>query len=109
MTAGAAEHPAAGAELLEAAAHYENLATGLGHELFAMVAEAVREIEARPGIWPPLSGVDGPVTVRTRSTRKFPYRVIFAFHEGQIVILAYAHERQRPGYWRSRLEDVPEP
>jgi len=32
----------------------------------------------------------------------FPYSVIY-FVEAAIIIVAVAHDRRRPGYWRERL------
>jgi hypothetical protein len=34
---------------------------------------------------------------------RFPYRVYFRSRESGLVIVAVAHYRRRPGFWRSRL------
>jgi hypothetical protein len=34
--------------------------------------------------------------------RRFPFSVIYAHEEATIVIVAVAHQRRRPGYWRER-------
>lgn len=36
---------------------------------------------------------------------KFPYQLIYVVREGEIFVLAYAHEARRPGYWAHRLAD----
>ena len=33
---------------------------------------------------------------------KFPFSVVYAVRETEIVILAVAHFKRRPGYWRER-------
>ena len=35
--------------------------------------------------------------------RRFPYQVVFIELKKYIRVLAVAHERRRPGYWRERL------
>ena len=50
----------------------------------------------------------GPVLVRDARVRhlpiqRFPYRVIYRLGDEQLVIIAFAHTRRRPGYWRVRL------
>ena len=36
---------------------------------------------------------------------RFPYRVVFLETEPEILVVAVAHERRRPGYWRARLPE----
>jgi hypothetical protein len=45
----------------------------------------------------------GELTFRQAFIRRFPYKVIFLERPDEIMILACAHSRQRPGYWRRRL------
>lgn len=35
--------------------------------------------------------------------RQFPYRLVYMVVSDEIVIVAVAHERRRPGYWQDRL------
>ena len=102
MTRPAAEHPAAGAELLAAAEYYESLVPGLGYEFMVSIAEAVRSIEDRPTSWPPVVGGPRGAEVRSRSARAFPYRVVYVHHRPGATVLTYAHDRRRPGYWSYR-------
>jgi hypothetical protein len=41
--------------------------------------------------------------IRTWHLGKFPYRLVYAVRGGEILVLAYAHESRRPGYWAHRL------
>lgn len=34
----------------------------------------------------------------------FPYRVIFCEEAEHVVVYAVAHTKQRPGYWRKRVD-----
>jgi len=106
VTAIHPEHPEAGAELFAAAEHLERIEPGLGHALFDVVAEAIASIEEYPDGWPPLVGWDREPVVRSKATKRFHYRVVYFVREGEPVILAYAHEKQRPGYWKHRFTDM---
>lgn len=106
MTAEHPEHPAAGAELFAAAERYERVQPGLGSALFDRVAEAIEAIELYPEGWPIYPGWDRQPLVRTKGTKRFRYRVVYFLRDGEPVILAYAHERQSPGYWMQRYDDM---
>lgn len=106
MTSVHREHPEAGAELFAAAEYFERVEPGLGHVLFRVVADAIASIEEFPDGWPPLPGWDGEPVVRSKATKRFHYRVVYFVRDGEPVILAYAHERQRPGYWKHRVGDM---
>src|ERR1700687_3886545 len=62
------------------------------------VNQAINKILAAPHRWP----------LGSHGTRKaklpcFPFAVIYLESENRIQILAVAHGRRRPGYWRNRL------
>ena len=93
-------HPAARAELLEAAEHYEEQASGLGEQFIDEVERAVRFIEEHPGLG---FSIDDRGELRRWTLRRFPYHVIYRTAFETLYILAIAHQRKRPGYWRARL------
>lgn len=41
--------------------------------------------------------------VRSASVPDFPYRIIYFVTRDELVLIAYAHERRKPGYWKRRL------
>jgi mRNA-degrading endonuclease RelE of RelBE toxin-antitoxin system len=41
--------------------------------------------------------------LRAKRIEGFPYRVVYLVQADMVVIVAYAHEKRRPGYWRTRL------
>jgi hypothetical protein len=96
------ELPAARAEYLDAVAFYENLRAGLGRELIDRFEEAVRAIRDDPTAWPRVDGGVGDVGLRSHRVTAFPFRIVYFASERSIHIVAYAHERRRPGYWLSR-------
>lgn len=54
--------------------------------------------------WPLLRGWDREPIVRPKSVAGFPYGVIYYATDSEIVIVAYAHEKRRPGYWKHRVK-----
>ena len=86
-------------ELREAVQWYEARRPGLGGEFFDAVADTLELIEVRPEI--------GSVTSADRQTRRvlvprFPYQIVYRLRPDEIVIVAVAHLKRRPGYWQTR-------
>ena len=86
-------------ELIDAVRWYEARRPGLGGEFFDVVAEMLTRIEARPEV--------GSVSRHDPQTRRmlvprFPYQVVYCLTPTEIVIVAVAHLKRRPGYWKSR-------
>lgn len=55
-----------------------------------------------------IPGAAGPVRsskvdLRRFVLHRFPYVIVYLVDPGEIVVLAVAHTRRRPGYWRRRL------
>ena len=90
-------------ELQEAAAWYERERRGFGMALLERVAETVERIRESPEGFSRAPGVPPDLHVRRALVQRFPYAVVFVGLEDEIRILAIAHGRRRPGYWRERL------
>lgn len=93
--------PEAEAELRAAAEWYDDRA-GLGDDLVAEVLAATSKIVAMPGAFAPAHGVRADVGAREATVKRFPYRVVFVELEQEVRVVALAHVRRRPGYWRDR-------
>ena len=44
--------------------------------------------------------------LRVRRVTRFPYSLVYLSLEGNILIIAVAHHKRRPAYWKSRLRNV---
>ena len=86
-------------ELTEAVRWYERQRRGLGSDLFDAVATSVSRIESNPELGTPISS-DG-LTRRVLVSR-FPYQIVYRLRRVEIVIVAVAHLKRRPGYWFDR-------
>jgi len=89
------------AELTEAAGWYESREALLGQDFLDQVTACFEQIEADPTRFAPDESF-GDRVVRTCMVDRFPYRVIFEVRSEEVAILAIAHHRRRPGYWRER-------
>ncbi|NCO61164.1 MAG: plasmid stabilization protein [Deltaproteobacteria bacterium CG_4_8_14_3_um_filter_51_11] len=91
-------HEDAEAEMIEAAQFYEERSSGLGLSFLDAVEEAVNVICENPKAYPLLSDA-----IRRKIVKRFPYGVIFAVEHDRIRVVAIAHLKRRPEYWRYRL------
>ncbi|PII84773.1 hypothetical protein BMH32_13460 [Leucobacter sp. OLJS4] len=103
MTAAQWEHPDA-VEEFDAAAHwYESQRPGTGLKLLDRAREARREIADWPDAARLFARTDDGAVIRSKDIRGFPYRILYALLPDAIVIVAYAHEHRKPGYWARRI------
>lgn len=94
---------AAAAEALDAARWYEAHRPGLGDEFIAAVMAAGAQIAANPTAWPVWQPRAGrPIPIRRYVIQRFPFALLYQVLEDAIEIVAIAHSRRRPGYWRGR-------
>lgn len=89
----------ASAEFGEAVRWYETRRSGLGGEFFDAVVSTVALIEANPEIGTTLSR-DGQT--RRVLVARFPYQVVYRLRRTEIVVVAIAHLKRRPDYWKNR-------
>jgi plasmid stabilization system protein ParE len=93
----------ADSELAEAAQHYatENVTVAL--RFVERVVATVAEIRKAPHAWPLDPNVPSSLGVRRRVVPGFPYLVLYKDYPTEVVVVAIAHGRREPGYWRKRL------
>ncbi len=91
-------HPEATEELEDAISFYEAQKPGLGQDLLTEVEKAVSQVQQFPSI-----GVRyGQPPFRQWVLRRFPYLVFYLELPEAIWILAVAHGKRKPGYWKDR-------
>ena len=92
-------HPDAEQEFIETAAYYERNVTGLGERFGREVRHAIERLLDHPEIGAPLDA-----SLRRLTLIRFPYVLIYSFSPDVLRVIAVAHTRRRPGYWRSRAK-----
>jgi toxin ParE1/3/4 len=93
-------HPAADAELWAAADWYDEQEPDLGTRFEADVRAAIVQIAGRPRAWKPWP--ENPA-VRIFSLWRFPFHIPYVLEGSRIIVLAVAHAKREPGYWRDRM------
>ena len=85
-------------ELEDAIQYYEDADPGLGLRFYSEVRNAIERIKLFPEAWQPISK-------RTRQcrTKVFPFGIIYSIRGDEIVVVAVAHLKRRPGYWKDRV------
>ena len=91
-------HPDAERELLEAETWYRDRSEVAAQAFALEVDRAIDAIAAAPERWPV-----HPFGERRFILSRFPYSILYRMRAEEIVVLAIAHQRRRPGYWRNRL------
>ncbi len=95
--------PEAEQEFREATRYYETKAPGIGLAFMAEVRRMVRSIVETPH-----AAVAVGSGVRKRVMSHFPYNILYAVEPDMIVIVAVAHQKRRPRYWRTRIKQISE-
>ena len=96
-------HPAAGRELAKAQQWYDKERTGLGRDLVLEVDRALAALTE--GHLPTLAHPEIR-EVRRVMLKRFPYWLVVLERPEEIVLVAVAHMRRRPDYWRRRLRSI---
>jgi plasmid stabilization system protein ParE len=92
-------HPDAAAELDAAAEWYENEQPALGEVFLTEIFRAAAAIEESPSAW---ATFGKSRRVRRFVLARFPFAILYQLDGSSVVILAIAHTRRRPNYWRAR-------
>ncbi|MDN5797912.1 MAG: type II toxin-antitoxin system RelE/ParE family toxin [Intrasporangium sp.] len=103
MTLDVSYHPEALAELRADVGWYEARGIGLGDRFESSVDDVLDALVEWPesgAVWP---GWDRIPVVRSRRLVDFPYRLVYIVQPGVLVVVALAHQKRKPGYWRDRV------
>jgi toxin ParE1/3/4 len=94
-------HDAAEFELWEAVAYYEAIRHGLGIDLINDAQTSMAAIQASPETWPRRKH-----GTQVKLLNRFPFGIYYLELSDIIWIVAYAHLKRRPYYWRKRIHPV---
>jgi plasmid stabilization system protein ParE len=87
--------PQAEAEIHEAMHWYLERSALAANAFKAELISAIDSLADHPARWP--ANEEG---VRQQVLRRFPYTLHYDFDELTVTVLAVAHHRRKPGYWR---------
>jgi plasmid stabilization system protein ParE len=89
--------PAAADELAAAVAWYDEQKRGLGKALFDTVAHQLEVLRTHS-----LAGTAAGAEFRRMLVPRFPYHIVYRLRGGDIEVVAFAHVKRRPDYWKRR-------
>ncbi len=84
-------------EVEEARAYYENEVDGLGKAFIIAVSQSIDEIKQYPE-----SSRIIKAPFRRFLTPRFPFGIIYRQQNNTLYVVAVAHLRKRPFYWKDR-------
>ncbi|MDQ2796402.1 MAG: type II toxin-antitoxin system RelE/ParE family toxin [Actinomycetota bacterium] len=96
-------HPEARAEFFAGVDWYDEREVGVGALLESGVREAIDAAVESPESWAKWPGWDRKPVVRSKGVSDFPYRVVYFVEGDLLTVVAVAHTKRRPGYWRDRV------
>jgi len=79
--------------------YYDEQADGLGDRFIADVENVVAQICTYP-----MSGTPVPRNLRRRVLAVFKYNIFYIDTPDEVIIVAVAPHKRKPGYWRDRLK-----
>ncbi|ARV59034.1 plasmid stabilization system protein [Nostocales cyanobacterium HT-58-2] len=91
-------HTEARKELDTAIAYYEEQKPGLGLDLLSEVEKVLENIQQNPNLGTPHK-IEG---VRRYAIKRFPYLIFYVELEEVIWVVAIAHGKRKPDYWKKR-------
>ncbi|MCF8108480.1 MAG: type II toxin-antitoxin system RelE/ParE family toxin [Desulfohalobiaceae bacterium] len=91
--------PEAEEEFREAALYYEKEAPGVGLQFITEVRRGITFITENP-----YAAAGAGSGIRRKVLNHFPYSLLYSVESELIVIIAVAHQKRRPRYWRGRLK-----
>jgi plasmid stabilization system protein ParE len=86
------------AELDETVTYFDEQRPGLGDRFEQDVLATLNFVLEHP-----FSGKAISRRVRKFPLRTFHYNLVYVIEEAEVIIVAVAHHRRRPGYWHRRL------
>jgi plasmid stabilization system protein ParE len=91
-------HPEAEKEYLTALAWYRERSLVAARNFENAVGQAASRISENPDRWPEYFDHFKKYTLR-----QFPFSLVYRTLPTHILVLAVAHGRRRPGFWRDRI------
>lgn len=98
--------PVAEQEALASALWYEDQQKGLGDSFTTALDAAFASLREHPHRAPRAEYYRGRHELRRILLHGFPYVVVYACRETEIIVVAVAHLKRRPRYWLARLDYI---
>ena len=91
-------HKKANEELLKARDYYDKIIFGLGKQFIIEIENSLNKIKVSPFLYQLYLK-----EIRKCNTKTFPFSIYYDINDKYIRILAIAHQKRKPDYWKNRL------
>lgn len=88
-------------ELRSQVVYYETAKSGLGRRFLTEIRQGVKDIARYPSLGQPFKQQTRRVFAKT-----FPFSIVYIQKPSEVIIIAIAHVRRKPGYWLKRINDA---
>jgi plasmid stabilization system protein ParE len=85
-------------EMTEASVFYEAASIGLGSDFLDDLQRVVDDLREHPTL-----GYAVGHGLRRTLLRRFPFNLFYSIETDAILVVAIAHQRRRPDYWKDRI------
>src|SRR6266852_5878020 len=85
-------------EMTEASVFYEAATSGLGADFLDEVQRVINILREHSELGQPVDR-----GLRRALLHRFPFSLIYSVEVDEVLIVAVAHQRRRPGYWKHRI------
>lgn len=97
-------HSEAWDEFLAAVAWHDARAERAGRELARAVAKTLEQVDQFPASAPPYARMPARFDVRKIGVSGWPYALVLATVGSNRLVIAIAHDKRKPGYWKRRVK-----
>ncbi|MBY9006864.1 MAG: type II toxin-antitoxin system RelE/ParE family toxin [Candidatus Lokiarchaeota archaeon] len=82
------------------AQYYNQQALGLGMDFLEEIEKSLQLIKENPERWPYYEE-----NIHKYNIRRFPFSIFYVFEKklDKIIIIAVAHQKRKPNYWKQRI------
>jgi plasmid stabilization system protein ParE len=95
--------PEADDELEAETERYERASPGTGRRFFRHVRDVLDRLIQQPRLYGYVHPPAGEREVREAPLKPFDFRLVYEVRSDEILVIAVAHNRRMPNYWRGRL------
>ncbi len=87
-------------EMNFSAQYYNEQAPGLGLDFLDEIEKSLKLLGESPERWPAYEK-----NIRKYNVRRFPFSIYYVYEKDldKIIIIAVAHQKRKPGYWKERI------
>ncbi len=83
----------------EALDHYKDISAALNKSLYQNIQKAIADIKLKPFLF---QKINKQRPYRKINVDRFPYKIVYRVDQTELVIVAFAHHKRKPNYWKKR-------